>query len=157
VFHYAVTAPAWTNPLVIGLAVCGMAGRHWRVACWAWVPILLLSLLPHKEARYLVPSLSFVFVLAALGLRSCLHFLRAGVDNPLPASLAVALALGIPAAGLTELARFHVNRTDAEVRLAREISRGGRSRVLVVEQLWRMGGDSTFTVLMRLLKPTRVC
>jgi hypothetical protein len=136
VWHYVVTAPLWTNLLVCVLAAVGTAAGHWRPALWAWAPIGLLSLLPHKEFRYLIPALPFVFMLAGLGFANSLVFVRRRAH-----AWALALLLALPANALIEVARFHVTRTDGDVRLARDIAGQANVGVLAVEQRWRMGGQ----------------
>jgi hypothetical protein len=137
VWYYLTTAPLWTNLLVCVLAAVGTASGHWRPALWAWAPIGLLSLLPHKEFRYLIPALPFVFMLAGLGFASTVAFARRR-SNP----WALALLLAFPANALIEMARFHVRRTDGDVRLARAIAvQASNVGVLAVEQRWRMGGQ----------------
>jgi hypothetical protein len=141
-WHYAVEMNSWTDPVVAALAVWGTAKRAWRPAVWAWIPMLLLSLLPHKEARYLLPVLPFVAMLAGMQLWDVAHRTVTGARRDRAAAGRFALALcTVVAASLTyEGSRWHVRRSDDAVRLARALSVAPAQGGLAVEQLWRMGG-----------------
>src|SRR5262245_2783509 len=59
-YYYLRAVPDWTNVVTLALAVYAtIAVRMWMLAAWAWTPLIALSLLPHKEPRYLVPMLPF--------------------------------------------------------------------------------------------------
>jgi hypothetical protein len=138
---YLVHAPEWVNPAVLLLAVAGtlLAFRaSWPAALWAWPPLFVLSLLPHKEARYLIPVMPFVALLAVIGIRE-LHLrafrLRGLHREWLPAAVVAGLALGV----LFDAGHWRLPRTNSDVRLASSISTTA-APVLVVEQAWRLGG-----------------
>jgi hypothetical protein len=130
-WYYVTELSKWTNWIVIALAIAGTR-RSGAVALWAWVPLLVLSALPHKEPRYLIPVLPFLAIAAACG-ASTLATWRSGA---IP-SFAVALALGVALA--SELSAWRFVRTDAGVRLAQIVDRM-RPPVIAVQQVWRFGG-----------------
>src|SRR5262249_15025500 len=94
---YLEFASQWTTWPVLALAVVGTRRDMLPAAVWAWLPILILSVLPHKEARYVIPAMPFVALLAANGVRAILT--RWSVTAPgwhaAPVALVLALALGL--------------------------------------------------------------
>ncbi len=141
-WHYLTHVTSWTNYLVFFLALWATALGHWRIAVWAWIPLGLLSLFPHKEARYVIPLVPFVCLLAALGLWKCVVLIR---DEPVGpngfgAVLAVGLILALAGSVLVEGARFHVRRTDNEARFALALAADATVKVLAIERSWRTGG-----------------
>lgn len=137
-WHYFTTLPEWSTIVVAGLAVYGAWRGAWQPALWAGLPIVVLSALPHKEARYLLPIVPFVGLLAGLGLWRIMHGLRQPAASPRWAPLAVTAA--VAASTLISISGFHVQRTDGEVALARSIAAEGDVTGVGVEQLWRWGG-----------------
>ena len=66
-FHYYVTAFSyWTDILTFILAIYALKIRNKKIYLWAFCPVILLSFLPHKEPRYLLPALPFWALLAGL-------------------------------------------------------------------------------------------
>jgi glycosyl transferase family 22 (putative mannosyltransferase) len=143
VWHYALRFTEWTNPVALAFAVIG-ARRNGRAALWVAVPILLFSLLPHKEARYLIPVNPFVAFLAGVGAWTAVrHLTRRSTGTPSQASprWVTAAVVVTCAAALYELGSFRLARSDAEVRLARVLQTTSRSWArFAAEQAWRMGG-----------------
>jgi hypothetical protein len=141
---YFAHIPQWVTPSVFVLAVVGTVRTWSDEALWAWLPVLMLSALPHKEARYLIPAVPFVYLLAIQGLRG---ILVAGADprgwkyESLPFALAAAIVLGM----VYDVGHWKLPRTNGDVELARRIARdlepGGG---LVAEQAWRLGGHVYF-------------
>ncbi len=64
-YHYLTTLPSWSDWLTLGLAVASLKWAPSRMAMWAFLPVVLLSFLSHKEARYLLPAVPFLAMLAA--------------------------------------------------------------------------------------------
>ena len=141
--YYLAQVASWTNPVVLGLAVLATARGRWREGLWAWVPLIALSLLPHKEPRYLIPVVPFVALLAAEAVTRLVlprHVLqsahggrRANLDT-LAVTLALAGSLVFGANG------FHMRRSERDVDLARRLAREANLSGLAAEQLWRLGG-----------------
>lgn len=72
-FYYLLSIGIWSDFLTIGLAFFALKLRNRMVYLWAFSPLVMLSFLPHKEPRYLVPSIPFIAVMAGL---SAWHFLE---------------------------------------------------------------------------------
>ena len=64
-YHYATTVQSWSDWLTFGLALASLKWAPSRMALWAFLPVVLLSFLSHKEARYLLPVVPFVVMVAA--------------------------------------------------------------------------------------------
>jgi hypothetical protein len=148
-YEYAVHMTAWSDVPTVAMALFAIRLAQWRVAAWTWLPIVVLSLLPHKEPRYLIPVLPFVSMSAAVTLWHAMESFgwstrrnRVPMDTPRWAS---ALLLACLSAFAWEAAGFNFIRSEAAVRLAQYLGRqhaalGGGA----VEQLWRMGGHLYF-------------
>jgi glycosyl transferase family 22 (putative mannosyltransferase) len=133
--HYATDAPRWTNVFLLALFAASVT-RDWRIAVWALVPILGLSVLPHKEERYLVPALPFLALGAAAGFCDLLR--RRAATSPRSALvlfyvLAGALLLGVEG--------FRYRRSEGAVDVARWLAAHDPAAGLAVEQAWRAGSD----------------
>jgi Alg9-like mannosyltransferase family len=138
-WYYLTHLTSWTDLLVLGLAVAAMNRRHWRLSLWLCLPVLELSLLPHKEPRYLIPVLPILSLLAALGMRSVVFAIANAVESTKREALATLLALAIPLRLIDVTAGYHIRPSDSQVRLAKEL--GGRSGGgIALEQVWRFGG-----------------
>ena len=133
---YVVHVSEWSTVPIVILAAAGL--RHQRnCAVWAIVPLCVLSALPHKEARYMIPAVPFVCLLAVEGLRRA--SLHTGIARRewLPAAIACGLFWGL----IHDVAHYKLPRSDADVRLARSLFEGiAPPSALAVEQAWRMGG-----------------
>lgn len=138
-WHYLTTLPEWSTLVVAALAVFAAWRGAWKPALWAGLPIVVLSALPHKEARYLLPIVPFAGLLAAIGLWRILRHLREP-DIASPPWAPVALTAALAASTLISISGFHVQRTDGEVALARSMAAEPDVTGLAVEQLWRWGG-----------------
>ncbi len=160
-WHYLQILGSWTTLPTAALFVAGLRRRRWRVWLWALAPLLVLSLLPHKEARYLVPVLPFVCLGAAHGLWDLLGATRrwwtsappAGPSGRARAPLAwlrdprtgpiwvAGLILLLP---LLEADGYRLDRTDAAVAVARRAAVAARAPGaaggVLAERSWRYGG-----------------
>jgi hypothetical protein len=136
---YIVSIGQWTTVGVACLALVGSVG-NWRPFVWAIVPLLALSTLPHKEARYAIPLMPFVSLLAAAGIRWASHQARSGRSWMGPAVLS-ALAIGL----VHDSSHYRLPRSNGEVEFARRVSAVIRPPALAAEQLWRLGGHLYLT------------
>jgi hypothetical protein len=134
-WHYVGRFSEWTTLPVLLASVAAFGTRHWRAALWAWGALLMLSVLPHKEARYMVAIQPFV-CLAAAGV--VVDALRALTYEGRKTAAAIVAALTVLSVSL-ELANWRIRRSDEGVAIARAIAAQG-TRGVAVEQLWRLGG-----------------
>jgi hypothetical protein len=147
-YEYAVHLGAWTNLVIVALAILGIRSGARAIAWWTWLPVIVLSILPHKEPRYLIPVLPFVSMSAAEGLWRLIEAVgAAGRTRDAEGRVArwsAALMVALAAAFAWEAAGFRFIRSESAIRLAEYIrQQPGVERVLV-EQLWRMGGRLYF-------------
>ena len=151
-WHYLVAVTDWTDFAVFALAVYATSRQTWRLGLWAWTPIVVLSLLPHKESRYLLPALPFVAALAAVGLWR----ISAVVANPEgarpPGRLAIWIVAGMCGSLVFQVSQMHVRRTDAAVRFASELARNAQIDVLAIEQHWGMGNRLYLRLVRNLVR-----
>jgi hypothetical protein len=140
VLWYATHVSEWSSWPVVALALLGTARAPAALGIWAWLPILVLSLLPHKEARYLVPSIPFVCLLAAFGVRRLVEPTQR-ISPPASRRRHAIVVVALVFAILQEAGDWRLRRTDADVELFRRIApQLGREDVVAVEQAWRVGG-----------------
>jgi hypothetical protein len=64
--YYALSIGIWSDFLIVGLACFALKLKNRKVYLWTFLPIIMLSFLPHKEPRYLVPVLPFIAMMAGL-------------------------------------------------------------------------------------------
>lgn len=143
VLHYVVHPTSWSNLVILTLAAIGWR-RDWRAALWFALPVLLLSVLPHKEPRYLIPVGPFLALVAAQGLWRAVEDLdprvspaRASGTRSFPLALGLVAALAL--AAIFEVDGYHVRRSDHEVERARDVGPAAL-RGVPGEDLWRFGG-----------------
>jgi hypothetical protein len=138
---YVTELTGWTNYFVFALALYGTRRTSWRAALWTYAPIAMLSLLPHKEPRYLIPVVPFVSVLAACGLDSVLTKLTAPARPAAWTGIVGALlVVGAWGAALHEFRNIPFRRSEAAVQFARTLNVRRDGVGLAAEQVWRFGG-----------------
>lgn len=138
-FEYAAAVPAWADVFTVALAILACRWRLWTLAAWTWLPVIVLSALPHKEPRYVIPVLPYFSMLAAASLWALAGWLGEAVDGR---RLRVApILLAACAASLVgEVGGFVIGRSDGAVALARNIARRSQVQGIVIESAWRLGG-----------------
>jgi Alg9-like mannosyltransferase family len=143
-YEYFRSIPAWGDALTVALAVVAIRRRLWILAMWTWLPVLCLSLLPHKEPRYLVPILPFLSMMAAVSLWHIIERLgtacAAGQALLRRERFAVVFLAACGAAFASEVSGFWFVRSEAAVVLAQHIAAQGPIGGIAIEQGWRMGG-----------------
>jgi hypothetical protein len=139
-FHYYLTlASEWTNVFSLSLALLAAAFRFWRPTLWWLLPAIVLSFLPHKEPRYLIPALPFLALCAGYGLWEMSQRLeRMRLVNA--RRVALVLWVGAFTAIAFELGGFRFRRTDHDVDLARRLSGDWHREGVALESPWRVGG-----------------
>ncbi|MBA2304611.1 MAG: hypothetical protein H0W08_18540, partial [Acidobacteria bacterium] len=138
-WEYLWIIPAWSTFLFVALAIGGSARRH-PDSWWLWVPIALLSLLPHKESRYLIPMMPFLSIASARGFLRAVAWIRASADAPgwrrwSRELFAPVLLLSV----LHDMGGWRLVRSNEGVRLAQYLRASGSSGI-AVQDLWRLGG-----------------
>lgn len=131
---YILHSPQWINPAIFACALCSLFGSWRRPSAetlWVWVPLAILSALPHKEARYAIPIVPFACLAAVGGLRQVLARPR------WPSVVLAALLLGLA----HDAGHWRLPRTNSDVGAAEQIAElVPPGEAIAVEQAWRMGG-----------------
>lgn len=139
-WHYYVShALSWSNPFAVAAVAAALAlardGR-WYAALWVGTPMLLLSVLPHKEPRYLLPILPFWSAVAAMGAWRAIERMRVSPRRELLAvGFVTLLAIGL----LTEADRFRFRRSADAVK-AMEFVAAQHPKAIAFEESWTGGG-----------------
>jgi hypothetical protein len=134
VYYYATHVGVWSNLFVVALALYTIRIRAWAVALWIFAPLCLLSLLPHKEARYLIPMTPFLALGAAVSLA---HLLQ---RSTIHRYVALMLVVGFSTSLIFEAGGFRFRRSEDGVRVARFVAAQPDVRAVAAEQLWQLGG-----------------
>ena len=142
VFYYLTHVTAWSDGLLVVLAVLGARLGGGLPLVWAVLPIGLLSLLPHKEPRYVIVTIPFLALAAGRTLWAWIERLKAepptGLADRAPMA-ALCLVLCLIGAAFFDVSRYRFRRSEDQVRLASRIADSGL-RGVAAEQLWRFGG-----------------
>ena len=138
-WEYLKIIPAWSTYFIVTLAVAG-SSRRAPEAWWLWLPIGILSLLPHKESRYLLPVIPFLCIAAARGLLWLAGWLAQGTGAVgwrrwVRELAAPVLVLAV----LHDIGGWRLPRSNEGVRLA-EYLRARGVRGIAGQDLWRLGG-----------------
>jgi hypothetical protein len=137
-WFYARHATSWTDILVLSLAIYGTR-RNILLAVWVWTPLLALSVLAHKEPRYLLPIYPLLSLLAAQGLASVVANLQAW-PQAIAKVVVVCLAVAVPLRFLDQVSKYHIVRSDREVNFAQSEAPSLPREPVMMEQAWRFGG-----------------
>ena len=113
--HYLLSAPSWTDPFMLLLIGYGWRKAPLPLRVWAVIPVVVLSLFPHKEERYLLPVLPFLVLIAGTGAWQLLSRARANPESR-RALWAVFVLCG---ALLLEMEGFRFRRSEAAIDVAR--------------------------------------
>jgi hypothetical protein len=136
--HYYLSAlQHWTNWIIAGFACVAWRMPAARPALiWTVLPIAVLSALPHKENRYLVPVIPFLAIAAAVGISRVAR----SVAQRSSLRHRYVFATLLLAAVLYEVGEWRLRRSDDAVVLARYVRERDAIGGVAVEQLWRAGG-----------------
>lgn len=131
VYWYLWRSPKWLDPVALGL-LCVAARRraHWVLLGFVLLPLAVLSLIHHKELRYLQGIVPFACLLVALGAVEVAR--RHG--KRLVAALLV-LSIGWSLAQL----RFLRRKSTAAVQAAQAVAALPAVRRFAAPQLWAFG------------------
>jgi len=138
-WEYLRSVQSWSTWMVVALAVAG-SSRRAPDSWWLWTPIALLSLLPHKESRYLLPTIPFLCIAASRGFLRAADWVHgasaiAGWRRWGRDLFAPMLALAV----LHDAGGWRLSRSNEAVRLA-EYLRGTGHVGLAAQDEWRLGG-----------------
>jgi len=141
-YYYLMSALSWGSPLLIFGVACALRRHPREGLILAVLPIALLSLLPHKEARYLVPVLPLVCIVSAKGIWDVIEGLQRGKTehNASTAIPAAFLALLVVSLAL-EVDGYRFRRSESAVDMARFIRDQEDVRTVALQQVWRAGGS----------------
>ncbi|MGE5340019.1 MAG: glycosyltransferase family 39 protein [Candidatus Omnitrophota bacterium] len=137
----------WTNFFIIIAFLWGLRLKMWRLISWVLIPLILLSLLPHKEPRYLIPIIPFMaLTTGAVSVRFLDMIVGKNDFNPNKRKIFAAfLVFAFMGSFLFEMDRFRFRGSESAVDAARWIDRQNGNGNIAIEQLWRAGGKLYFT------------
>ena len=126
--------------LLVVLACLAWLRTSRSALLWAALPLVLLSVLPHKEARYAIATIPFWALAAAPTLRAWIAHGYVRAPHPLHVRIgALGIALLVAAAVAFDAGKFRFVRSEAAVRLGWAMGQSGAPGI-AAEQLWRFGG-----------------
>ena len=138
-WEYLRILPYWSTPLVVVLALAGSSARH-AESWWLWTPIVLLSLLPHKESRYLIPVIPFLAIAAARGLTRAIGWLDRPVGGGVARWTRELFAPLLLLSLLHEMGGWRLPRSTEGIRLAEHL-RAAEGSGVAAEDFWKLGGS----------------
>jgi|GEM_PF-1993305 len=144
-YAYFAQIFSWTDPFTFVLFLTALRFTPRSMLIWAWAPLILLSALPHKEPRYLIPALPFMAMGAAWGTWNLLGRLGQDAASPDRKSVldrwAILLVAALALGGLLQLDGFRFRRSESGVEAARFLARQNIVGVVGIEQGWKTGGS----------------
>lgn len=139
-WYYLTHLSEWSDVLLVVLACLAWQRASRSALLWAALPLALLSVLPHKEARYAIATIPFWALAAAPALRSWIARGEARAPRPLPVRVgALGIAILVAAAVAFDAGKYRFVRSEAAVRLGWAVGQSGATGI-AAEQLWRFGG-----------------
>jgi hypothetical protein len=140
VWFYLTSTPDWTDMVLLGAVLFGATVAGARALLWMCLPVLILSLLPHKEPRYLVPVMPFIALVAGCGMwRWISGIIESSARASRLRAQAIVLVGCLLGSLLTNVNAAHFPRSEPEVRLAKVIAANPSVRGIAGDQLWRVG------------------
>jgi hypothetical protein len=142
-YQYLSDFPHWTNFFVLAMAAFATTMKKWRIWIWALLPLGLLSLLPHKEPRYLIPVIPFMAILTAVAV---FHLL--GVISGVKTSARVGkiqtkttfFLFFFAVSMLFEMDGFRFRKSETAIDIARYLAARPARGVIALEEIWHFGG-----------------
>jgi hypothetical protein len=140
--YYIIHIGEWSNGLMIVLTILASRYKKHIITIWALIPLLILSIFPHKESRYLVPVIPFFAAMAGIGLWYWVKQTAENLRLQLPKRQMQALLLSFVFMGslLFEIDGFRFRRSEAGVDVAKYLSKQKNIQSAAFEQIWRGGG-----------------
>jgi hypothetical protein len=138
--YYFWSASDWIAYPVLALALSSVFLRDRRPAMWTIVPLAALSMLPHKEARYVVAVQPFACLAATVATVAIAQQLRKLYVRPeVTRGAALALVVAVLLSVVFEVSNWRFRRSDDAVLAARAVALT-EPRSIAAPQLWRFGG-----------------
>lgn len=132
-YWYAKRAGFWLVPPLLPLLVYRPRRRQLGLWLLFLLPIVVLSMIHHKEMRYLQAVIPFLAVLAAIG---AARWIRRGRRFQVAAVVLLLLALGV---SVHSALRLHEHGSQAAVAAAGLLAQEGCAERVVVIQAWAYG------------------
>jgi hypothetical protein len=138
-WEYLRLIPSWSTYMFVAFAAVGSA-RRYPDTWWLWIPFALLSLLPHKESRYLIPVIPFFSIAVARGFLRATDWIRRSPTAPrwrlwTRELFAPLFLLSV----LQDVGGWRLSRSNEGVRLAQYLRASG-SAGIAAQDSWRLGG-----------------
>jgi hypothetical protein len=143
-YYYLSDFLKWTNIFVVTMVAFTFKMKKWRVLIWVLLPLGLLSLLPHKEPRYLIPIIPFMAILTAMALFQFLKNVPVKKTTPLDGKtckMAALLLFLFATSMLFEIDGFRFRRNETAVDIARYLAAHRPRGVVALEDIWHFGGN----------------
>ncbi|MGE5346674.1 MAG: glycosyltransferase family 39 protein [Acidithiobacillales bacterium] len=135
----------WTDAVTFCLFLASVRRPPFSLLPWAGAPFIILSFLPHKEPRYLVPALPFITTSAAWVVWNLVGQVAArpairredARSSRVALPLLAALCVGV----LFELDGFRFRRSESGVEVGRFLAEQRTPGPVAIEQAWKAGGN----------------
>ena len=139
-WEYLKILPGWSTFTIVALAVVG-SSRRAPDSWWLWLPITILSMLPHKESRYLLPVIPFLCIAAARGFLRVSEWIGATGDVSGWRRWAKDLAAPLLVVSvLHDVGGWRLSRSNEGIRLTQYVQRANGGTGIAGQDLWRLGG-----------------
>ena len=141
VFWYLRHLFVWLSPALAVFAALALRASPRVIDAWWWLPVVVLSLLPHKEARYVIPVVPFACLTAVRGLRLAAERIRLDGSSHARGWRSVAVIALLLIGIAYDAGHWRLPRTNADVRLAQRANGIVPPAARIgAEQAWRLGG-----------------
>jgi hypothetical protein len=140
-FYQYLKVDEYSNYLLFVLFLLSLNLKNWKLLSVAIIPILLLSTLPHKESRYLVPVIPFVAILAGAIVWRLLEILQGHQASTRVSAFITPTVLIFLFCGsfLFEASGFRFRRSESAVDAARFLREQGNGIHVAFQQAWKSG------------------
>ena len=139
-WQYLVITPVVTDLLFVALVLYSFRFVGARLVVWSVVPLLLLSLFPHKEERYLLPLLPFWALCAGAGFWRILQYSSRQAAG-FRCYLALYLLAGVT---LFEIDGWRFRRFEGAVDVARALSQNSDVRDVAMQEAGTVTGATLY-------------
>jgi hypothetical protein len=143
-FHYYLSNfLKWTNIFVVAMVAFTFKLKKWRILIWILLPLALLSFLPHKEPRYLIPIISFMAISTAMAVFYLLRTLsenRALAQSGKIHRIVTFFLFLFTISMLFEMDGFRFRRSETAVDIARYLAAHSPQGAVALEDIWHFGG-----------------